>query len=285
MTTVVTLVRDRTDHLRNLVVGLDATTGTEVPLVVVQMGGADPADAWTSTRRSVRHLHQPGTDLPLAAARTRGAEAADDGAIVFLDVDCIPGPALVATCAAALETVDAVVMGGVAYLPPGPVDATDAAGLAARSRPHPARPLPAPGLRPCRRPELFWSLSFALRRTTFLDRIGGFDPAYTGYGGEDTDFALTAVARGVPLAWLGGAVAHHQHHDTWDPPLPHAASIVANARTFRDKWGTWPMAGWLQAFADRGLVRWDPDGELLELVRRPSALEVVAAHVVEPVGA
>ncbi|WP_300342830.1 galactosyltransferase-related protein [Nesterenkonia sp.] len=39
--------------------------------------------------------------------------------------------------------------------------------------------------------ELFWSLSFAVRREVF-DQIGGFDAGYTGYGAEDTDFAQHA---------------------------------------------------------------------------------------------
>ena len=33
---------------------------------------------------------------------------------------------------------------------------------------------------------------------------------------------------------------------------------------FRERWGRWPMEGWLTAFAQEGLVRWDPSGDLLE---------------------
>ncbi|WP_409241961.1 glycosyltransferase family 2 protein, partial [Caballeronia sp. INML3] len=38
---------------------------------------------------------------------------------------------------------------------------------------------------------MFWSLNFACHLNTF-EQIGGFDDAYTGYGGEDTDFAFRA---------------------------------------------------------------------------------------------
>ena len=41
---------------------------------------------------------------------------------------------------------------------------------------------------------LFWSLSFAV--TGDVVRVGGFDEAYEGYGGEDTDFAFT-LGRGA----------------------------------------------------------------------------------------
>ncbi len=279
VTTVVTLVRDRTEHLHNLVRGLDATTSADVALVVVQMGGADPSPAWSTTAREVRHLHVGGTRLPLARARNLAATTADDGPVVFLDVDCIPGPGLVATSAAALDTVDGVVMGGVSYLDAGAdVDPTDAASLDAHGQAHPARPLPPPGLHPCTTPELFWSLSFALRRTTFLDTIGGFDPAFRGYGGEDTDFARSAVASGVPLYWLGDAVAHHQHHASFDPPLQHVADVVANATTFHAKWGDWCMEGWLAAYRDRGLVDWAPDRGHLRLRRLPTDDEVSTAR-------
>ncbi len=38
------------------------------------------------------------------------------------------------------------------------------------------------------------------------------DTGYVGYGGEETDFAWRLEAAGIPMAWVGGAVAYHQHH-------------------------------------------------------------------------
>jgi GT2 family glycosyltransferase len=104
--------------------------------------------------------------------------------------------------------------------------------------------------------EVFWSLSFALDAATWL-AIGGFDEAYTGYGGEDTDFGQRACARGVPSRALGGAVVYHQWHPAPDPPLQHLRDIVRNARLFHQRWGWWPMRGWLAAFAELGLIRYD----------------------------
>ena len=38
------------------------------------------------------------------------------------------------------------------------------------------------------------------------------------------------------------------------------------------------MEGWLRAFADEGLIAWDPEGERLELLRHPTEAELTAAR-------
>ncbi len=106
--------------------------------------------------------------------------------------------------------------------------------------------------------ELFWSLSFAATPTTW-DRCGGFDEAYVGYGGEDTDFGQRARAAGVDLAWVGGADAFHQHHPVSRPPVEHVDDILRNGAVFRARWGWWPMVGWLKEMEGMGLVRRDGD--------------------------
>src|SRR5690606_11833725 len=100
---------------------------------------------------------------------------------------------------------------------------------------------------------LFWSLSFALSRATW-QRIGGFCEQYAGYGAEDTDFARVARDRGIGIAWVGSARAHHQYHPTRTPPVQHLDDIVRNAMVFRQRWGAWPMGGWLREFEPRGLI-------------------------------
>ena len=103
-----------------------------------------------------------------------------------------------------------------------------------------------------------------MRRSDF-DALGGFCEDYAGYGAEDTDLAFAARAAGMPLTWVGGAHAWHQHHPTQDPPTGHVRDIVRNARVFHRRWGCWPMVGWLTAFAEAGLVDWEPSGDLLAL--------------------
>lgn len=274
---VITIVRGRLDHLRHQEAALRAQP-TPYERVVVQMGGPDvrpvlASDSGSDSDGTVVLAHaDPGDDgmLPLARARNAGVAAATTDRLVLLDVDCIPAPTLLARYADALDRAGGLVAGPVAYLPPGVDHAAmrRPALLAELAEPHPARPNPAPGtLVREDRYELFWSLSFAVQRADW-DLIGGFCERYRGYGGEDTDFSYAAREAGVPLHWVGGAVAWHQHHEVESPPRRHLAEIVDNAWVFRERWGSWPMVGWLAAFRDEGLVRWEPSGEVLEVVGR-----------------
>ena len=183
--------------------------------------------------------------------------ALDEGTdvVVLLDVDCLPGPDLVAGYVACVEREPQTIWSGpTTYLPPPPAAGYDLERLPELDAPHPARPAPPPGvLVHSADPDLFWSLSFAVSAETW-DRIGGFCEDYHGYGGEDTDFARLAVARGVPFGWAGTPRAYHQFHETHDPPVQHWEAILRNATLFHARWGEWPMEGWLEEFERRGLV-------------------------------
>lgn len=280
--TVCTLTRNRTGHLVNQVRGL--LNGVRPPKahVVAVMGGEDPRPHLPSTPWPTKFVDvEGGGELPLARARNEAARHAPTGVLVMLDVDCIPSSSLVATYAQALDEFDGIVMGEVRYLPAGGAEPPwDDEVLHRRSDPHPVRPAPPPRgqLALTDAYALFWSLSFAVRRTTMLERIGGFDEGYGGYGAEDTDFAFRARQEEVPIAWVGGARAYHQHHETYDPPLQHLTSIADNARRFHEVWGRWPMEGWLSRFQEMGLISWDPDGDELVVRRHPTDHERQRAH-------
>lgn len=276
---VVTVVHGRHDHLALQHRSLGRSAVLLDDWVVVAMDDPWPARWRTGFPPTPHVVPVAGTEqgLPLAAARNLGARTAiRRGAdlLVFLDVDCLASPGLALAYAAASrrpESTDALLCGPVAYLPPPPPGGYDLRTVGDLGLPHPSRPAPLPGtveLDPDGH-RLFWSLSFALTPATW-ERIGGFDEAYVGYGGEDTDFAQRAAAAGVPVAWVGGARAAHQHHPTQDPPVQHLHDIVRNARLFHDRWGWWPMEGWLGAFAEQGLVHWE--GDTLELVPEPAGV-------------
>jgi hypothetical protein len=140
------------------------------------------------------------------------------------------------TAAARPEHHGALLCGPVTYLPP-PSPGGYPVVLDALIDPHPERPSPPDQqIVDSTDYELFWSLSFALSAATWR-RIGGFCDQYRGYGGEDTDFAQTASAAGVPMRWVGGAHAFHQFHPVSDPPVEHLEDIVRNAEIFHRRWG------------------------------------------------
>lgn len=271
---VLTLVHGRERQLANLIRGLELAPTPPAALVVVQMN--EPVRALHSPRFPIQVLGiEDDGILPLAAARNAAVAAAPGEELVFLDVDCIPAPALLAAYRQALEArPEALHQGFVHYLPAGVAerDWTPEALLVTgvvhplhRDRPS-GEAIPHP---------LFWSLNFACTRATF-QRIGGFDEGYRGYGGEDTDFAFRAREAGVPV-YQAEARAFHQYHPTYHPPLNHFASILANARRFHARWGQWPMDGWLREFAAAGYIHFD-ESRGIEERRMPNAAAIAACR-------
>ncbi|MCJ2010811.1 glycosyltransferase family 2 protein [Methylobacterium sp. J-092] len=275
---VLTLVRGRADRLRNLMHGLARQSASPRELVIAWMQ-PEPAPDLPDPGCPVRHLHVAGEPMPLAAARNRAAEAAGGELLIFLDVDCIPSPGLVAAYRRAAAQAEGLFLGEVLYLPPGSEagNAADDAALARAGQRHPARPaVPRTGLRPEPDPGQLWGLSFALPARAW-HAVGGMDKAYAGYGGEETDLAVRLAAGGLPTFWVAGACAYHQHHPVHVPPLQHFEAILANAARFHRRHGRWCMTYWLDQFRAAGLIAWDADAPAIRLVRRPRADEVAAA--------
>ncbi len=263
---VVTTVSGRREHLANQRRGLEAGIRPPDLHVVVAMG--DPGvRVLLGDERACHVIDVPVASLlPLAAARNAGAMAAlRAGArtLVFLDVDCIPSATLVAryaSLAADPRHATSILCGQVSYLPPAPSGDYDLDRLRDLAPPHPGRPaLADDDVRRTDAYHLFWSLSFAMSAQAWAT-VGGFCEDYAGYGGEDTDFGQSAKAVGVDMCWVGGAAAYHQHHPVSDPPFEHLVEILENARVFAARWGWWPMAGWLSAFEEAGLIELDETG-------------------------
>ena len=258
-TVVVTLAHGRHDHLAAQAAAL-ARTPADAHVVVAM---ADPDLPAVVPDADVVHVQLDQGCLPLAAARNAGvARSRELGAelMVLLDVDCLPSSRLLERYRAAAVAYDGVLCGPVGYLPPRPPGGYPATGLRDLAVPHPARPVPGEDeVLPAPEPDLFWSLSFALTPATW-DRVGGFCEDYRGYGGEDTDFGHAAARAGVATWWVGGAWAFHQHHGAGGTPLQHAEDILRNARVFRDRWGWWPMLGWLEDLRAAGLAQLDASG-------------------------
>jgi len=270
---VLTLVKNRSAHLAELIEGLRRSESVPGELIVVDMGGD-----WTapeSTPFPVRVIGMPSATLPLAKARNAAAAAATSEQLLFLDVDCIPARTLIGCLVKHLDRTHGVICADVRYLGPGELTGEwQEESLLAVAQAHPVRQFPSTGLRRESNAGLFWSLAFAMRRSAFF-RLGGFDEAFSGYGAEDTDFGFRAQRAGVDLYFCGGAGAFHQCHDVFDPPLQHFDDIVVNAMTFQRKWNVWPMAGWLTQFESMGLIE-RSDWELT-VVRAPTSDEISRA--------
>jgi len=270
---VLTIVKDRAGHLRQLIAGLTRSSSPPAELVIVDMSTL-PLDI-PKASFPITVIRLPDAGLPLAKARNLAARTASSAVLVFLDVDCIPARDLLSRLGHAVDGNDALICAEIRYLPARGEGSvwTDAemhdAGIA-----HPARDFPNEGLRIEANPGLFWSLAFGIRRSAF-ERLGGFDERFSGYGAEDTDFGFRAQAAELPLIFQGGAGAFHQHHGVCDPPLQHFHDIVRNARVFHALWRIWPMDGWLRRFSELGLITVHPDR--IEHQRPPTDEELAAA--------
>jgi GT2 family glycosyltransferase len=270
---VITIVRNRGRHLSRLIEGLVHGDLPPSELIVVDMSDEPaclPRLGFPSYRIGLQKDH-----LALAAARNAGAQVARCDLWLFLDVDCIPRQNLIAVMKEALIAQDGLICPEVRYLGPDTTHLHTDSALERASVTHPVRGFPDDGCRIEPNAGLFWSLAFGIRRRTF-EALGGFDEGYEGYGGEDTDFGYRARESGVPLIFLGGTGAFHQHHGVMSPPLHHLRDIVRNSNRFFKRWGVWPMDGWLRQFEELGVVAFDAGS--LRVVRPPTPAELEAAR-------
>lgn len=265
---VLTIVKDRLHALENLIKGLESNTWLPQELVIVHMN--EPVREFHSDFFPIRSFQiNAEHSLPLAAARNRAVACARFSHLIFIDVDCIPAVDLVKQYANAFDKNDHLWTGPVRYLPRDATASNDFLNQLDRlSEPDPIR-----GNLGTMTYELFWSLNFGCSRLVYK-RLGGFDLAFQGYGAEDTDFSFSARLHGVPIATTQ-AVAYHQYHPSYDPPLNHLEDIVMNATVFFKKWNVWPMEGWLKKFSARGLIDWQ-DGSI-QIIRYPQQHEIDSA--------
>ena len=269
---VCTLYSQRTSHLQNLIQGLINSKIHPWELVIICMNDSQPELPSTPFKIHSSVINSPHK-LPLAQARSQAYSIAQGEFLIFLDVDCIPDPNLVETFAYHLEQEDALYQGSIRYLHSQWRKQWTFETLHFDSSPH---HLQGKELQRNQRIshgyEFFWSLCFGIRKSTFT-QIGGFDSRFTGYGGEDTDFSFTARLNKVPFYKIS-ALAYHQFHASYSPPLNHLTDIVENAKVFYDKWNFLPMDNWLKQFAELGYIKLEDDR--IEILKYPSQSEIEA---------
>ena len=272
---VLVIAHQRAGHLQRLLDGARRNSVVPNEIIVVYMDDPSPQPVDSELPLRILHLQNaPGSQgLPLAQARNFAARSAIYRNLIFLDVDCIPASETFSNLLRCLQAHEALSMVTPRYLrtqlPAGPTPPD--AELVMLSTEHHMRADVETNV-PCQRHELFWSLGFAITAQNFA-RLGGFSTDYNGYGGEDTDFAFKAREQELPVLFSQAAV-FHQHHGVYKPPLNHFEEILINAETFRQRWGVWPMTGWLEKFAELGLIVWTPTSSTIRIRRRPSLAEV-----------
>jgi len=266
--TILTLVHNRERALINQLQGIANNSQFPIEVIIVRMN--EPSAPLPDLPFAVKQLRlDQDKGINLASARNYAMQHSRTDFNIFLDVDCVPSSTLITAYSATLPSSDNLVSGRVRYL----------------SKKHTKALYPGKDLLSCSvadpvrsededfTHELFWTLNFGCSKATF-QHIGGFDEQYNGYGAEDTDFAFTARSQGIGILTLD-AIAFHQYHPSYWPPLNHLESILKNAKLFFDKWATWPMEGWLQAFEELGYIQRQADD--ITLLRKPTAGEIARA--------
>ena len=264
---IVTIVKGRRKQLANLLNSIRSSTILPYDIQIVCMDDVDGITIPDDLNVSI-HLTTEIHGLPLAAARNMGIAATKTGNIIFIDVDCIVSPTLFANMLVGLQTGN-IIAAYPLYLSLVP-ETGKYGDLKHKAVTHPARER-IPAGQPVQHLQ-FWSLIFAIQKQTF-EKIGGFDESFTGYGAEDTDFAMMFHKAGIEQIFVRDYVLH-QYHNKHDPPLNHFDSIIENAMRYRKKWDVLPMQRWLKAFKDMGLIKIDQAGNIT-VDQKPTDIQII----------
>ncbi|MBC5829714.1 MAG: glycosyltransferase [Candidatus Eremiobacteraeota bacterium] len=155
----------------------------------------------------VRHL--PGPYSGRAMARNAGIAAARGNVILFTDADIIASPTLAARHLEHHRRERGIAVVGLELQVKSYDDY-----LVQRENPAMRRAL-HPSSRKTLRWLYFLTGNASVRRAD-LQRVGGFDEDFTGYGHEDLELGFRLAQAGIPIRYEPDAVNYHWH------PVPHS---------------------------------------------------------------
>ncbi|PYE15919.1 GT2 family glycosyltransferase [Williamsia limnetica] len=200
----------------------------QLEIVIADDGSAEPppVDGWTS-RLSVSVVRQSDKGFRAAAARNLGAAASTGSVLCFLDADTVPTPDYIRQAVRLPASApDVLVVGRRVHADLRGVSAGTVADFFSENpvcdRSHDDREprwLADAYDRTSNLLDPGWdgykyviSAVFTCSRELF-DDIGGFDPAFVQYGGEDWELANRAFMMGAVFAHEPAAIAWHDGPD------------------------------------------------------------------------
>jgi N-acetylglucosaminyl-diphospho-decaprenol L-rhamnosyltransferase len=254
MNSVITINFQRDHHLNNLIRGCHLSATKPDEIVIVNIGKTPKIIHDYGLNIKMINMKDDYEFLPIAKARNLGATNASFNNLHFLDVDCIPNIDYIEMMDYLVKKFNGLHMGSPRYLSAKVNEVFELDSLKTKSKHHHRRPR-VYGVRKCNDAGLFWSLCFSTTKEVF-EILGGFDETYTGYGAEDTDLSFKAREIGINF-YLNEAVAFHQIHNFYKPPIKNIDSIVQNCNYFFRKWNIWAMDKHLREFDSLGLISWN----------------------------
>lgn len=265
---VVVPTYNRLDTLRYVVPALAAQdVGPAAFEVIVADSRSDDGttEYLAEVARSSPHVrHLPGPYGGRAAARNAGIEAARAPLVLFTDADIIPSPDLLARhLARHADGVPKAVVGCELQV--------DSYAQYEHLRDHPEarRSLHPPSRR--RISWLYFLTGNASVRRADLERVGGFDEDFTGYGHEDLELGYRLERAGVPIYYAADAIDYHWHPVPFEQQQGRMELAGrSTVRFFRKhpsmvvrlRLGMTPLSLWSHALIERvpALRRWIEDG-------------------------
>ena len=254
---VVVPTYDRLDTLRYVVPALLAQDVGPAAFEVIVAdsrsndGTADYLAEVAQTASNLRHL--PGGYTGRASARNAGIAAARAPLVLFTDADIIASPDLLARhLARHADGVPKAVVGCEVQV--------DSYEQYVEKRNHPEARKP---LHPPSRAHISWLYFLtgnASVRKVDLERVGGFDEAFTGYGHEDLELGYRLERAGIPIHYAADAVNYHWHPVPFDQQQGRMELAGRSTVRFYRKHPTFdvqlrlgmtPVSLWAHALVDR----------------------------------
>src|SRR5579885_949153 len=153
-------------------------------------------------RAAPRVRHLPGAYSGRAMARNAGIAAARGAIVLFTDSDIIASPDLLARHLEHHREPRAQAVVGMEVQVESYLDYV-------RKRDDPRLRKPLHGTAPKRLSWLYFLTGNASVRRTDLERVGGFDESFTGYGHEDLELGYRLQKAGIEIVYEPAAVNYH----------------------------------------------------------------------------